>query len=315
MGNSEKLEFLAESLAKVINKQIDQFAKSNKKLLKSIKNSMNPDVITDLMMASSTQSSKAMEEWEETSFAKLGNMTPIQYFDSMNSVDDIVKLISLFEEKNGGIVPSGLYDRISSLDDSFSDGLLSFLQSIKLVESKSFNSIQRAAFRIAHIVASPKFTDVLLSFISQLDNEESDDETFMLVTDVIEDIGEPALEPLINIVESTEKKGRLYEYLILTIGRIATDNKSERIYRLLKDYFRKSENKVHGADALAAYGDGRAIPAIRGYVERNLDNLSEWEYTQFRDAVIQLDGNMDDLDDYVDDYSDFDEFVDDDDDE
>ncbi len=77
---------------------------------------------------------------------------------------------------------------------------------------------------------------------------------------------------------------------------------------MLKDYFRKSSNKYIEANALAAYEDGRGIPAIRGHVERNLDNLCYDEYLMYREVVLILGGQMEDLDEYFDNYDIVDEY-------
>lgn len=308
VSTTEKSQFIAESLAKAIKNHTTHFKKSNRKLLKSIEDSMDYHRFTNLMTEAVVESIKVMDEWEEKSFPELDGLTPKQYFDGLSTINDIVELVSLLEEKNGGILPTGLSERIKRFDDTFSDDLLNTLESIQLGEEKCFTSEQKAIVHIAEILALPKFVNALIGIIYQLDNEKSDEDTFTGVMNTIREVGEPALESLINLVENSEKKGRLYGYLILTIGKIASKNKSERIYRLLKDYFRKSETKVIEAGALSIYGDGRAIPAIRGYVERNLEDLSYWEYSQLRDAVLLLGGDMRDLDEYFDDYDEFDEF-------
>ena len=308
MNNLDKSRFVAESLTSAINKSSIQFRKANKKLLKSLADSMDYDRFNSIMIEAVAGSIKVIDDWEQKSYAELDGLTPRQYFDSLCTVEDIVELISIIEEKNGGILPLGLYERIKTLDTTFSDDLLNILESIQLGEEKCFTSKQKAIVKIAEILALPKFMNALIHIIYQLDDQKSDEDTITRVMNAIREIGESALEPLINLVENSYKKGRLYGYLILTVAKIASKNRSERIYRLLKDYFRKSETKIIEASALSIYGDGRAIPAIRGYVERNLEDLSYWEYSQLRNAVLLLGGDMSDLDEYFDDYDEFDEF-------
>ena len=307
MSTSEKSRFVAESLSLAINKRTVQFKKSNKKLLKSIEDSMDSNGMRNLMVEAIAGTLEVMAEWEEKSLPELDGSTPKQYFESLSTINDIVELVSFIEVKITGILPNGLSERIKALEDSITDDLLAILQSMKLDESKCFNPTQKAAIQIAEISALPKFGDSLVEIISQLDNEKSDEDTFTSLMNAIRVIGGPILETLICLVENSEKKGALYAYLMLTIGKMASENKSERMYRLLKDYFRKSETKVIESSALAVYGDGRAIPAIRGYVEQNLDDLSYWEYSQLKENVSILGGDMTDLDSYFDDYEDFDE--------
>jgi len=54
-------------------------------------------------------------------------------------------------------------------------------------------------------------------------------------------------------------------------------------------------NKVLGAACLAAYGDGRAIPALRGYIEKNRNTIDSVTFFEIKGAIEKLGGNADDL--------------------
>lgn len=52
---------------------------------------------------------------------------------------------------------------------------------------------------------------------------------------------------------------------------------------------------------LVMYGDSRAVTAIRGYVERDKENIPNAWYRNYREYIVTLGGSVDDLDD-LDDY-------------
>jgi len=158
--------------------------------------------------------------------------------------------------------------------------------------------------KITEIIVSPKFINVIIDIFSQLDNEKTDKETSDVLTQCLIDIGQPALEPLINMIENNQNNDRLHPSSIITVASIARENKSDDIFYLLKNFFRNSENKLPGAIALSTYGDGRAIPAIRGYIEKNLGEISCEEYGLLRNAILMLGGSTYDLDEYFEDYED-----------
>jgi hypothetical protein len=133
---------------------------------------------------------------------------------------------------------------------------------------------------------------ILLGF----DDEKAEEESISTVMDVFRAIGALSIPYLVDIIEKKQGKGRIYGYSIVALGGIASTNKSEDIYRLLKDCFRKSSLKLVEASALAAYGDGRAIAALRSHVERNMGNIDPWQYYQYRDIILSLGGLIDDLD-------------------
>ena len=44
------------------------------------------------------------------------------------------------------------------------------------------------------------------------------------------------------------------------------------VYACIKDTFIKMDDKIIGAICIGDLGDGRAIPFLRGYVEKNMDS-------------------------------------------
>jgi len=86
-----------------------------------------------------------------------------------------------------------------------------------------------------------------------------------------------------------------HEYLASALAKAGKRNKKDQIYRSLKEYFLKSGKIVSGASNLAEYGDGRAIPALRGYAERNISTLDRQAFFEIKSAVERLGGSMEDL--------------------
>ncbi|NMB95129.1 MAG: hypothetical protein GYA02_00715 [Clostridiaceae bacterium] len=113
--------------------------------------------------------------------------------------------------------------------------------------------------------------------------------------DALISIGEPAIRPLLDLLTKTEEYNDYHEYLAMALANIAKDYKSEEIYKCLRKMFRKHNNKIVMADCLAHYGDGRAIPALRGYIEKNIDNVDPDTLYSFGLAIKELGGSMDDF--------------------
>jgi len=303
MNNSERSRFVADHLKEYIDKSTARFKKANKKRLKELKGSIDFRGVYAIMNDAFLDSMNCMDEWETKNIKELDGMTPVEYFESLQTFADILYLVALLEEKNAGALPPGLIDRIERSGDSFAQEVLRALDSMQLGGDKCFTYEQKAIVRMAEIIASPQFLNALVGIINQLDNEKSNEETIMGAMDAVEALEEAAIEPMTDLLEKIEKKGALYSCLIIAIASIASENKSERIYRLLKDCFRSSEDKDVEAKALAAYGDGRAVPAIRGYVERHIAELTPEMYYEFSISVSALGGDMSDFDEYFEDYA------------
>lgn len=301
MNTAEKAKFLAQNLKSAHDKQLERFEKLQMKKIKEMRRNNDMNLYNTITSDFIVTSVNTMDEWESEAYSELDGLTPVQFFYSLDRTDELVEIVSIFMEINRDFLSSGLYERLRSLkDSSFSKDILHAMESMQLCEDKCFTPEQRAIVRIAAVLAVPEHLDALIRIAGQLDNEKSDERTIDLVFDAIGKLGEIAIEPLIVLLENCERKGHLYQTLIDTLAATASNHKSERVYKLLKSYFRSSESKSVESGALAIYGDGRAVPAIRGYVEQHLEKLTYQEFIEFENDVWMLGGDMSDLERYFD---------------
>ncbi len=121
--------------------------------------------------------------------------------------------------------------------------------------------------------------------------------------DALISIGEPAIRPLLNVLTKATEYEEYHEYLAMALAKIGKIYKSDEIYKCLRKMFREYDDKIVMADCLGEYGDGRAVPVLRGYVERNIDNVDSDTLFTIDSAIRKLGGSIDDLlDDYIRDY-------------
>lgn len=299
----EKSKLIIESLTKTIDKHVNDLKKIRTKKMKSTKDTEDFKIFYDNFLNEMAEKThEVITLWENTSITELQDVTPSQYFDSLESLDDILELLTLIEGNENILLPKSLGERIKKLHDSITDELISKLQSIQLDESKNFTPSQRAIIRIAGITGPTKYLPVLEGLICQLDEEKSDEDTYKLLMGTVKLIGEQALESLMQLAVNNIQNKKLYISLLITIADIASKSRPEQVYKFLKDRFRKSEEKLPETAALSVFGDGRAIPAMRGYVEQNLESLSYNSYMYIRHSIIELGGDTSDLDEYFMDY-------------
>ena len=88
-----------------------------------------------------------------------------------------------------------------------------------------------------------------------------------------------------------------FEDLVIILSRIGKNAPSEDIYLALKHAFRYMENKIYAVICLMDYGDGRAIPMLKGYVNRNKDTISRDLFYEIMSAVQNLGGDISDIED------------------
>ena len=88
-----------------------------------------------------------------------------------------------------------------------------------------------------------------------------------------------------------------FEDLVIILSRIGKVTPSEDIYLTLKHAFRYMTNKIYAVICLMEYGDGRAIPMLKGYVNRNKDSIDRDLFYEIMSAVQNLGGDISDIED------------------
>jgi hypothetical protein len=295
MDNYNKSKFIADNIAQAVERHTNEFRKENRKAINEISEEENYDEFIKFMSSAVMQSINAMRGWENNEYAELDGLTAPQYYDSLDDPQDIIGLISMTMEKNGGIISESMEHMIKKNGEKLYPAILEQLESMVIDESKTMNNVQTAVVYIAGLLENESFLKPLSGILLQFDDNLTDEESVKSVVEVFKAVGEPSIQYLMDIVERRERKGGIYGFALVTLAGIASRNKNEDMYKYLKDCFRKSDFKFIEANALAAYGDGRAIAAIRSHVERNMESMSQWECSQYIDIISSLGGIIDDL--------------------
>ncbi len=115
----------------------------------------------------------------------------------------------------------------------------------------------------------------------------------------VEAFPEVSVPFIINKLDSNSDSGLTgpFEDLVIILSRIGKNQPSEDIYMALKHAFRYMKNKIYAVICLMEYGDGRAIPMLKGYVNRNKDTIERDLFYEIMSAVRNLGGDISDIED------------------
>lgn len=295
MDNEQKWKIIAESLSVLVSKDDEKYRKVYEKRLRH--DDLGGKELFDFIGETIKESQDNVYRWEETKLDQLGGLTPKEYFESLGSIDDFVGLVSVLVEKCGGILPTSLAARVKNLQESVSGPLGAMLGKVQVGEDGCLSPLQQAEVHIAEVLGQSEFLQPLKDILHQF-GDKTDEGSYKSVGDALVAIGEPALRTLIELAESIGRDNKQYDDVIQAVARIGEGNRSEDVYRFLKECFRKSDTKVAEVSALAMYGDGRAVPLLRTYIERNIEDMPGLVYTHFRECLASLGGIVSDLDDH-----------------
>ncbi len=106
--------------------------------------------------------------------------------------------------------------------------------------------------------------------------------------------GGRVIEPLIARLTDAGL-GKVEQMLLYVLAYTGSEAKDERIYRMLRNAFRTLEDKMPAVVCLSVYGDGRAVPMLRSFLERYADDIPDRTFHEIIGTIRNLGGETEDF--------------------
>lgn len=239
--------------------------------------------------------SEAIKHWESEPLKELGDISPEQFMQSLETLEELLEMFDIAPVICDDEVPDIFSERLKSFGSDAINALSSIADRPGVVDKDEDEEILPVLLAIK-LLGKWQSAGALPVLIGLLDKQGTNYDLFAEeVKLALIAIGQPAIEPVIKAVESRDINSPAVEYLIMSLSETGSGNKSEEIFMCLKNAFRSKENKAFTAICLMEYGDGRAVPALRSYLERNADKLSREDYYEIVTAITELGGNTEGL--------------------
>ena len=110
------------------------------------------------------------------------------------------------------------------------------------------------------------------------------------------EVSVPILMDLIDSELDTGIEGPA-EDLVIMLAEIGMAQPSEDIYQTLRHAFRAMTNKIYAVICLAEYGDERAVPLMKNYINRHQDSIGRDLFYEMMSAIQKLGGDISDIND------------------
>ena len=225
---------------------------------------------------------EARETWEKT---EIDGKLPVVLFESLKTVEDYKEAFEQAAVTCDEFIPVSFVNRI--LESGF----------MPMIENHAFNDspidIKNTAIKILGLSGDAGYSEGLIKLLySEGEYEELLKETSR---QALIEIGEPAVPYLEMKLSGKDILADDDFHLVIALIGIDSNHNSEAVFKVLKDSFRKTSDKALAARCLADYGDGRAVPMLRSYLERNLKKLDENTLYEIQGAVLSLGGSADGL--------------------
>ena len=237
----------------------------------------------------------------------LGGKSMNEYFASL-PFDELKEIIeySALELDRG--VPDSIVSAASSASDR--DDVISYSESVirsaawtdeELSDEDSLFEMEfqkvKACFRI---LASMKESGLLSMVIDRfMSYEKVPDFVADSVAEYIEAFPSESVPLMISILEERKETGLEgpCEDLVIMLTNIGKEDHKDEIYDALRMAFRFMNNKNYAVICLADYGDIKAVPMLKSYINRHQDTISRDLFYEMMSAIQNLGGDISDISD------------------
>mgnify|MGYP000895437217 FL=1 len=261
--------------------------------------------------------------WKNVTLSDLGNKSVVEFFNDINDLDLLIEIFQVSAIECDHDIPDVLLQKLYSFGEQaiekiiasmLNEGFLpydirehdaphsdvpecetcedSFLIPLLAIRILGEWKVEKAVQPIIDFLT--KFPDTSRQHVEDIKFEQVDlfGET---ARDALISVGKASILPLLKVLTNATEYSEIHEYLAIALSEIGKDYKSDEIYLCLKKMFMNHHNKMVTSECLKKYGDGRAIPALRGYLERNINNIDNDTLYTFKLAIEKLGGDIDDI--------------------
>lgn len=284
---SGSAEILFETYNAELEKSYDRYfmEQSKEDLLKNF--SMNDDVLNNYL-------AEGARRWQGSPIVELGGLCPEEYLSTLTNIEDMFELFKVASRICNDDLPAIFLNRLKTFGGAAVEFLLTEASSCTECGEDNINPVQLMAIKALGDWKEQKSITTLINLLFD-DSGNKSELLCETVKNALVCIGKGCLEQIVLTIEQAEKLDEPHEYLLIALSDIGSTNRSEAIYKCLKSAFQKMNNKSVGAICIGSYGDGRAIPMLRGYLDRNVGKLDKNTFYEIKAVINRLGGNADDI--------------------
>lgn len=250
------------------------------------------------------------EAFLERPLAGLDAGSPKAFFGSLASADDAIEVFRIAAGVSDVKPPKALADRVFSFGDEAAAKMIQLAVSSDweilgddLLSGRDLLLPGMAAVRALGEQHCEESVGTILDRFCKI--KAPDEYVSDVITEYMVNMGAVAIDELIKRIDSAEilPGGGPEEDLMVALAKIGARHRSEAVFQSLRGAFRKIERKVIGALCLGNYGDGRAVPLLKGYLDRNLHTVSREMFYESLTVIRDLGGDINDIQDPFKDFS------------
>ncbi|ACL77185.1 hypothetical protein [Ruminiclostridium cellulolyticum] len=237
------------------------------------------------------------QKWLATGLPELDETTPAEFINSLTSLDELMDFFVCMASVSDVGVPGILIERFKLYGGKAASArLLDFAERSLSTGVKDNDDIKSAVSQAVYTIGCLKEDEYKQKLIALLIETDYDDMLLEAICYAIIVYGVSILQEVIDAFNTTDKQ-TVKEAFVVCVAEICSENgyKSDEVFYFYKNAFRTISNLKLIVEIIGDYGDGRAIPFLRGYVHKNIDKIDITTFNLMRAIIKKLGGEIEDL--------------------
>lgn len=286
---SDIKEVLADSYRQIIN---DYFKEKEESLgnVDKLSTEAFENSLAHIMEKYSSERQNVIERWGNTPLEALQGVSPAQTIEKMDNLDDVFELFIYMAHNSDEEIPNLLIEKLKEFGQ---DAVLRLVQLAR--NSTGENEQAYLDFHSAvKTLGEMKLEESIAPLIELAYEAEEQEIKLEHIQEALRNLGKRAIDPILNQLENKEF-GNVESMLIYVLSILGRQSNDDRIYRQLRKAFRSMDDKIPAVLSFTVFEDGRAVPMLRNYLEKNKAGLPENVFYEILGAIQKLGGTTTDL--------------------
>lgn len=236
-------------------------------------------------------------KWLATGLQELDGMTPLEFINSLSSLEDLLEFFLSIASASDVGVPDILIDRFKYYGGkTASDKLFHYVNKSLAANENNRDDIYPAVSQAVYAIGCLQEEEYKQKLIDLLIENAQDEMISEAICAAIVAYGVSILDDVIKAFDAVQNQ-TAKEHFLVCVAEICNENKyrADEIFFFMKNVFRTVSNLTLIVEILGDYGDGRAIPLLRGHVLKNIHELDAATFNQMRAIIKKLGGEIEDL--------------------
>ncbi|MBP7175993.1 MAG: hypothetical protein KBA53_07220 [Thermoclostridium sp.] len=282
-------EILTESYRKAVTDYFDKNKMAPDKDISKLSHAQQEEAIYQMIVRYTSEKIGMIEKWSSTPLDELQGSTPAQVIEGLselNEVFDVFTHMACFADEE---LPILLVYKLQQFGSEAITRLYRLALESREGQPPS-DYLFSAAISALGVMQSGECVTRLIELADQITKEPQLEQ----LEDALKRHRERVVEPLLERLQ--DAKWNATELMLLyALAYGAAEAKDDRVYLMLRSVFRTLQDKTTPILCFGVYGDGRAVPMLRSYLEKNAHSIPDRLFHEIIGAIRNLGGETEAL--------------------